>query len=37
MKDSRDDIIDHLRPEGWLTRNAGPRYVQLRRRLEQGI
>lgn len=37
MKDSRNDIIDLLRPEGWFSRNAGPRYVQLRRRLEQGI
>ncbi|WP_299732231.1 GntR family transcriptional regulator [uncultured Tateyamaria sp.] len=31
------DIAEFLRPEGWLTRSAGPRYVQLRRRLEAGI
>ena len=37
MKDSRDDVIELLRPEGWLNRTAGPRYVQLRQRLEKGI
>ncbi|MGR3762327.1 GntR family transcriptional regulator (plasmid) [Roseobacteraceae bacterium NS-SX3] len=26
-----------LQPEGWLGKSAGPRYVQLRRRLEEGI
>ncbi len=26
-----------LRPEGWLDQGAGPRYVRLRRRLEEGI
>ena len=31
------NVIDFLRPEGWLGQTAGPRYVQLRRRLEQGI
>ncbi|MEP1356460.1 MAG: GntR family transcriptional regulator [Tateyamaria sp.] len=31
------DIAEFLRPEGWLSRSAGPRYVQLRRRLEAGI
>ena len=31
------DIAEFLRPEGWLNRTAGPRYVQLRRRLEAGI
>ncbi|MDA7425647.1 GntR family transcriptional regulator [Thalassococcus lentus] len=31
------DIADFLRPEAWLSRSAGPRYVQLRRRLEAGI
>ncbi|NRB02894.1 MAG: GntR family transcriptional regulator [Rhodobacteraceae bacterium] len=31
------DISEFLRPEGWMTRSAGPRYVQLRRRLEAGI
>ncbi len=30
-------VVDFLRPEGWLADNAGPRYVQLRRRLEAGI
>lgn len=29
--------VDFLRPEGWLIDSGGPRYVQLRRRLEQGI
>ncbi|MEL6523024.1 MAG: GntR family transcriptional regulator, partial [Pseudomonadota bacterium] len=28
---------DFLRPESWLIDSGGPRYVQLRRRLEQGI
>ena len=31
------DVSEFLRPEGWLNRSAGPRYVQLRRRLEAGI
>lgn len=30
-------ITDFLRPQAWLSDKAGPRYVQLRRRLEQGI
>ncbi|MEX0286596.1 MAG: GntR family transcriptional regulator [Paracoccaceae bacterium] len=30
-------VADFLRPEGWLGQSAGPRYVQLRRRLEEGI
>lgn len=30
-------IEEFLRPEAWLGRSAGPRYVQLRRRLEDGI
>lgn len=29
--------VDFLRPAGWLSESAGPRYVQLRRRLEEGI
>ena len=29
--------IDFLRPDGWLVDSGGPRYVQLRRRLEHGI
>ncbi len=28
---------EFLRPEGWLGENEGPRYVQLRQRLESGI
>ena len=28
---------EFLRPKGWLDETAGPRYVQLRRRLAQGI
>ncbi|WP_298853129.1 GntR family transcriptional regulator [uncultured Ruegeria sp.] len=31
------NVTDFLRPEGWLGQNSGPRYVQLRQRLEQGI
>lgn len=31
------NVADFLRPEGWLGQSAGPRYVQLRQRLEQGI
>ncbi|MEL7115652.1 MAG: GntR family transcriptional regulator [Pseudomonadota bacterium] len=31
------DIAEFLRPDAWLSRGAGPRYVQLRRRLEAGI
>ncbi len=30
-------VADFLRPEGWLGRSSGPRYVQLRQRLEEGI
>ena len=30
-------ITDYLRPDDWLGRSAGPRYVQLRRRLEDAI
>ena len=30
-------VAEFLHPEGWLKQTAGPRYVQLRRRLEQGI
>ena len=31
------DITAFLAPEGWLDDSAGPRYVQLRRRIEEGI
>ena len=31
------NAVDFLRPEGWLGEAGGPRYVQLRRRLELGI
>lgn len=30
-------VVDYLRPEGWLGETGGPRYVQLRQRLESGI
>ncbi|NNE78728.1 MAG: GntR family transcriptional regulator [Silicimonas sp.] len=30
-------LNEFLKPEGWFGREAGPRYVQLRRRLEEGI
>ena len=30
-------VAEFLHPDGWLGQSAGPRYVQLRRRLEQGI
>lgn len=30
-------VAEFLRPEEWLGQSAGPRYVQLRRRLENGI
>ena len=30
-------VAEFLRPEEWLGRGGGPRYVQLRRRLEHGI
>jgi len=30
-------VSEFLHPEGWLGRDAGPRYVQLRRRLEEAI
>lgn len=29
--------IDYLRPDAWLLDNGGPRYAQLKRRLEEGI
>ena len=31
------NATEFLRPEGWLGQGSGPRYVQLRRRLEEGI
>ncbi len=31
------NAVDFLQPEGWLGKAGGPRYVQLRRRLELGI
>lgn len=31
------NAIEFLRPQGWLGENTGPRYVQLRQRLETGI
>ena len=31
------NIADFLRPEGWLRPDAGPRYAQLRRRLQEAI
>ncbi len=30
-------ITDFLRPDAWLGRDNGPRYVQLRRRLQEGV
>lgn len=30
-------VADYLRPESWLGEAGGPRYVQLRQRLERGI
>lgn len=30
-------VAEFLRPDAWRTEAAGPRYVQLRRRLEEGI
>ena len=30
-------VTEFLRPEGWLGETGGPRYVQLRHRLERGI
>ena len=30
-------VDEFLRPEGWMGQHGGPRYVQLRRRLEEGI
>ncbi|MEP2704023.1 MAG: GntR family transcriptional regulator [Roseibium sp.] len=30
-------LTEFLTPDHWLSQNAGPRYVQLRRRLEEGI
>ena len=30
-------VTEFLRPEGWLGKGAGPRYVQLRRRIEAAI
>lgn len=29
--------VEFLRPDGWLAESGGPRYAQLRRRLEEGI
>jgi len=37
MNEARSDISVFLRSEGWLGQTSGPRYVQLRRRLEQAI
>lgn len=31
------NVAEFLRPEGWLGKDGGPRYVQLRRRLEEAI
>jgi len=31
------DVTEFLQPDSWFNKTAGPRYVQLRRRLEQGI
>ncbi len=31
------NVAEFLHPEGWLGHTSGPRYVQLRRRLEEGI
>jgi len=31
------NVAEFLSPENWLRPNSGPRYVQLRRRLEEGI
>ena len=31
------NAAEYLRPEDWLSNGGGPRYVQLRRRLEDGI
>ncbi len=31
------NAVEYLRPEGWLGETGGPRYVQLRQRLERGI
>lgn len=31
------NTVEFLRPSGWLGQNEGPRYVQLRQRLENGI
>lgn len=31
------NAVEFLRPDDWLTAGGGPRYVQLRRRLEDGI
>ncbi|MCE8537909.1 GntR family transcriptional regulator [Ruegeria pomeroyi] len=30
-------VVDFLRPEEWRSETGGPRYVQLKRRLEEGI
>ena len=30
-------VVEFLHPKGWLGESRGPRYVQLRRRLEEGI
>jgi GntR family transcriptional regulator len=31
------NVVELLEPDGWLQSDAGPRYVQLRRRLSHGI
>ncbi|MEO9823947.1 MAG: GntR family transcriptional regulator [Paracoccaceae bacterium] len=31
------EVTEFLRPVSWFNRSAGPRYVQLRKRLEEGI
>lgn len=31
------NAVEFLRPDGWLGHSDGPRYTQLRRRLEEGI
>lgn len=31
------NAVDYLSPTAWLAKSGGPRYVQLRRRIQQGI
>ena len=31
------NVTEFLRPENWRDEASGPRYVQLRRRIEEGI